>query len=162
MSDEEFYALLGTIVDVDGQSVSLFEHLFPASNHRMVYVKNSGMPYEENPNFMKRGLAGGVVFVNESQGYSILVSAHEIGHQLLPGIPGDGHRHPPYPAGVVGNNPHGIAPVYPGVPHNPDPNWAIMQAGEPVGFEGNTFLPWIHGRWLQFEDWREANEEAME
>jgi len=138
---------------------------------RVFLVKNSGIPYDQAPDYMVRGFANSpgqppynFNFVSNSNGYTHLVVAHEIGHNLgLSVVNDDGpHDQPPFPKGVVGDNPHGLAPTFPGVPHKSNPNYALMQSGSPEG-EGTSFkLPWIHGRWIRSEGWEMANETAKD
>jgi hypothetical protein len=136
---------------------------------RVYFVKNSGFPYPQAPQHMVRGFANppgqpphNFNFVANSNGYTHLVVAHEIAHNLGLSLANEegGHDQPPYPKEVIGDNPNGVAPVFPGVPHKSKPNDALLQAGTPEG-QGVSFrLPWIHGRWIRHEDWEMANDTA--
>jgi len=106
-----------------------------------MFVKESGIPYPSDTNFMVRGVhlheaSGGVLCTANIGSYASLGIAHEIGHELFLATHNDdggGHDAGPWPDGEE----------------------SLMRSGSPV----NGVLP-NPGRWLRHEDWKTANDEA--
>lgn len=148
-------------------SLSLFECSTLDDTVSMVVVNAGAEPYSGSGPPYIRGGAGrpGFVYAKNlvSGAHLKLAIAHEIGHVLdLSQASEDGsHDIPPYSDEVADDLPNGVAgvkpgPAYGGTQHLDEPEKAVMASGSPAGGK----LPWLHGRWMRYEDWKAANQAA--
>jgi hypothetical protein len=154
-------------------ALDLFECASLPETQSMVVLQAGAFSYGGGGPPFRRGHNGqpGVVFARNLVALEqiYLAVAHEIGHNLDLSFANEqgGHDLPPYPPQVESDNPNGFegekpGPAYDGTdeggtPHQDKPSKAIMMSGSPDA-EGK--LPWLHGRWMRWEDWELANEKA--